>query len=338
MTALLTEQPLVSEDRSAPTALPPIAAVRSAKSVGVVSYVDRLAASLDEIGVDYRPCERAPRGPAAHLHLANSSRRVLWDAATSPSPLVTVHDVLPRTEALTPFYRRLVYPLLRQATVTIVHSRFAADLLRRVNGEGARVEVIPHPVATFASLDRGAARRALGWEGETPLFVLPGVLKGAKLVTEVLAAAAPLLERGRLRLALVGSVSDERVASRARALGAHVLASPGRPAYEQAIVAADGVLVLRDRSVGETNGPLLDALGAGRAVLATAVGSIPELAGDAALYCGPSAEQIRASLLRLCNSDELTLRAEHSEARARMFSGRLVAAAHERLFREVLGG
>src|SRR5262249_42819750 len=168
VTALLTEQPLVSEDRSAPTALPPIAAVRSAKSVGVVSYVDRLAASLDEIGVDYRPCERAPRGPAAHLHLANSSRRVLWDAATSPSPLVTVPDVLPRTEALTPFYRRLVYPLLRQATVTIVHSRFAADLLRRVNGEGARVEVIPHPVATFASLDRGAARRALGWEGETP--------------------------------------------------------------------------------------------------------------------------------------------------------------------------
>jgi glycosyltransferase involved in cell wall biosynthesis len=318
--------------------LPPIAAVRSASSVGVVSYVDRLVALLDEIGVDYRPCERSRRGRAAHLHLANSSRRVLWDAATSPSPLVTVHDVLPRTDALTPFYRRVAYPLLRRATLTIVHSRFAADMLQRVSGGGARVEVVPHPVTTFASLDRDAARRALGWEGAAPLFVLPGVLKRAKLVSAVLSAAAPLLERGRMRLALVGSISDERVADRAHDLGVQVLASPERATYEQAIVAADGVLVLRDRSVGETNGPLLDALGAGRAVLATAVGSIPELAGDAALYCGPSAAQIRASLVRLCDPDELTLRAEHSRARARMFSGSLVAAAHEHFFGEVFDG
>jgi glycosyltransferase involved in cell wall biosynthesis len=318
--------------------MPPIAAVRSARSIGVAWYVDRLAGALAEIGVDYRPCARASRGSAAHLHLANSSRGVLWGAATSPSPLLTLHDVVPRTNALLPGYRRLVYPLLRRAAVTIVHSRFAADLLRRMGGEGKRVEVIPHPVATFASLDREAARRALGWEGDTPVFVLPGVLKSSKLVAEVLAAAGPLLERGRLRLALVGSISDEAVAARARALGVDVLASPGRSSYEQAIVAADCVLVLRERSVGETNGPLLDALGAGRAVLATAVGSIPEVAGDAALYCGPSEAEIRASLTILCDGDELALRAANSRARAGAFSGSIAAAAHARLFREVLDG
>jgi len=318
--------------------LPPIAAVRSARSIGVVSYVDRLAGSLAEMGVDYRPCPRASRGSAAHFHLANSSRGVLWGVASSTSPLVTVHDVVPRTNALLPCYRRLVYPLLRRAAATIVHSRFAADLLRRVGGEGKRVEVIPHPVATFASLDRQAARRALGWEGDTPIFVLPGVLKGSKLVAETLAAAVPLLERGRLRLALVGSIGDEAVAARVGALGVEVLESPGRPSYEQAIVAADCVLVLRDRSVGETNGPLLDALGAGRAVLATAVGSIPEVAGDAALYCGPSEADIRASLTTLCDGDELALRAANSRARARMFSGSIAGAAHERLFQEVLDG
>lgn len=316
--------------------LPPIAAVRSAKSIGVVSYVDRLAGSLAELGVDYRPCARASRGSAAHLHLANSSRGVLWGAATSRARLVTVHDVVPRTTALLPGYRRVVYPLLRKAAVTIVHSRFAADLLRGVGGEGKRVEVIPHPVATFASLDRQAARRALGWEGDTPIFVLPGVLKSSKLVSEVLTAAAPLLEGDRLRLALVGPIGDEAVATRARALGVEVLARPGRPAYEQAIVAADCVLVLRERSVGETNGPLLDALGAGRAVLATAVGSIPEIAGDAALYCGPSEAEIRASLTTLCDGDEVALRAANSRARARMFSGSIAGAAHEHVFREVL--
>ena len=63
-----------------------------------------------------------------------------------------------------------------------------------------------------------------------------------------------------------------------------MLPDPSDADYERAIVASDCVLCLRAGSVGETNGPLLDALGAGRAVLATATGSIPEVAGDAVLY------------------------------------------------------
>jgi glycosyltransferase involved in cell wall biosynthesis len=251
---------------------------------------------------------------------------------------VTVHDVLPRTRTLNPLYRRLVYPLLRRASVAIVHSRFAADLLRRVSGDLAGVEVIPHSTTTFASLDQQAARESLGWEGEGPLFVLPGVLKRSKLVAEALAAAVPLLERRRLRLALVGSIADDGLADCARTFGVEVLSSPDRASYERAIVSADCVLVLRESSVGETNGPLLDALGAGRAVLATAVGSIPEVAGDAALYCGTSAADIRTGLEILCDRDEQALRADNARRRAELFSGRVVAAAHERLFREMFDG
>jgi hypothetical protein len=54
------------------------------------------------------------------------------------------------------------------------------------------------------------------------------------------------------------------------------------------------------------------------------------------VYCGPSTADIRASLERLCDSDELTRRAENARLRARLFSGSVVAAAHERLFRDVL--
>lgn len=320
-------------------ALPPIAGVRSAKSVGVGWYVDRLARFLSDIGVDYRPCDRPPGGSQLlHLHLANSSRRVLWTAATSRSPVVTVHDVLPRTRALIPWYRQLVYPLLRRASVTIVHSGFAADLLRHVSRRQQRVEVIPHPAATFASLDRHQARRSLGWEGDAPLFVLPGVLKSSKLVAQALAAAAPLVEQRRLRFALVGSVVDDRIPGLARSCGVDLIAAPSRKAYEQAIAAADCVLVLRESSVGETNGPLLDALGAGRAVLATPIGSIPEVAGDAAVYCGPTMADIRASLTILCDRDELAGRAESARRRARLFSGSIVASAHEQLFRDAIDG
>jgi glycosyltransferase involved in cell wall biosynthesis len=315
-----------------------ITGVRSARSVGVVRYVDHLSELLAATGVDYVSSEAPVPGLGTHLHFANSSRSVLWDVATRHSTIVTVHDVLPRTGALTIFYRRLAYPLLRRAAATIVHSAFAADLLRSLGARPRRLEMIPHPASSFSSFDRSAARRALGWESECPLFVLPGVLKAAKLVAPALEAAAPLLASGELRLALVGTAVDQELVSRARSLGALILESPGREDYERAIVAADCVLVLRDGSVGETNGPLMDALGAGRPVLATATGSTPELAKAAALYCLPTTTAIRAGLVALCDADERARHAEAARRRAQLFDGRSVAAAHLDLFREVFDG
>jgi glycosyltransferase involved in cell wall biosynthesis len=324
-----------------PVARPLVSAVtgvRSARSVGVVRYVDRLTELLAAAGVDYVPSEALVPGLSTHLHFANSSRRVLRDAATTRPTIVTVHDVLPRTSALTIFYRRLAYPLLRSAAATIVHSAFAADLLRSLGARPRRLEVIPHPASSFSSRDKGAARRDLGWESGCPVFVLPGVLKAAKLVAPALEAAAPLLASGALRLALVGTAVDQELVSRARSLGALILESPSQEDYERAIVAADCVLVLRDDSVGETNGPLMDALGAGRPVLATATGSIPELADAAALYCLPTVTDIRAGLVTLGNPDERARYAETARRRAQLFDGRSVAATHLDLFREVFDG
>lgn len=315
-----------------------VAGVRSPRSVGVVRYVDHLAEQLAAIGVDYLPCGAPVGGFGTHLHLANSSRRVLWNVVPGRRSIVTVHDVLPRTAALTPLYRRVVYPLLRHASATIVHSEFAADLLRSLGARPRRLEVIPHPTSSYESLDQGAARRTLGWEDGRPLFVLPGVLKEAKLVAETLDAAAPLLARGSLNLALVGAAVDPQLISRARSLGALILVSPNRYLYERAIVAADCVLVLREGSVGETNGPLMDALGAGRPVLATATGSIPGLAEAAALYCRPTVSGIRAGLTALCDQGERARRAETAQRRAERFTGSVVAAAHLKLFREVFDG
>jgi glycosyltransferase involved in cell wall biosynthesis len=318
--------------------LPAIAGVRSPRSVGVARYVDHLAELLAAAGVDYLPSDAPVRGFGTHLHFANSSRRVLWDIVAARRTIVTVHDVRPRTTALTALYRGVAYPLLRRAFAIIVHSGFAANLLRASGARPRRLEVIPHPTSSFRSLDQRAARRALGWDRGRPLFVLPGVLKAAKLVAETLEAAAPLLRHGALDLALVGTAVDQELVSRARSLGALTLASPSREAYEQAVVAADCVVVLRDASVGETNGPLMDALGAGRPVLATATGSIPELAEGAALYCSPTAAGIRAGLAALCDRDERALRAETARRRGPLFDGAAVAAAHIELYRDVFGG
>ena len=314
-----------------------VAGIRAETSVGVARYTAQLATALATRGVDYRPAARPLPGLRPHFHLANSSRSLLWRApAQREHFVVTVHDVLPRTRALVPLYRLVAYPIVRRGAAVVVHSAYAAELLERQAGR-TPVRVIPHLAPPGPVQERRAAREALGWAGDAPLFLLPGVLRRVKLVDETLTAAAPLLDRGTLSLALAGPITDASLARRARKLGVHVLAAPDAATYETALAAADTVLVLRLDSVGETNGPLLDALGAGRPVLATRVGSIPELAGDAARYCAPSADGIRGGLLALCDAGERESRARHAAERGWSLRPDRIGAEHAALFAEVFG-
>jgi glycosyltransferase involved in cell wall biosynthesis len=317
-----------------------VVGARSARSLGVSRYVDRLSAALRGLGVAYEPRERPSDGEHVHFHLANSSRRSIWQAPRRPSPFVlTIHDVAPRTAALEPLYHAVVYPFVAgRAAATIVHSRFAADLLVARSGRiRGRLEIIGHPAAPLAGRSRAEARARLGWPAEVPIAVLPGVIKRAKLVEEAVAAAAPLIADGRWRLALVGPVQDRTAALTAQTAGAWLVERPDHPAYEDAIVASDLVLVLRSRSVGETNGPLLDALGAGRAVLASKIGSIPEVAGEAARYCTNDASGIRAALTALADPSELGQRERTASDRGAALTWPAAAAAHAEIFREAFG-
>lgn len=312
-----------------------VSGVRDPRSLGISRYASLLAEALEPHEVRYRLEERALGDDPAHFHLANSSRAFLRRRPRVGAPfVVTVHDVVPRTGALLPLYRALVYPqLARRAAAVIVHSAFAADMLVRVSGaRPARLDLIPHPARRPRHTDRAAARRALGWPEDSLIAVVPGVIKPAKLVREVLAAAAGMPD---WRIALAGRVDDRGAARAARAQGALVLPFPDDADYGRAIVAADCVLCLRSSSVGETNGPLLDALGAGRAVLATRTGSIPEVAGDTARFCDGAEHGIRAGLADLSDPD---IRGELERAamrRAALLTWEASAAAHAALFREV---
>ena len=314
-----------------------VTGVRSASSIGVARYCDRLAGALADLGLDYPLAEHAGGGRNVHFHLANSSRRCIWQAARTERFVVTLHDVVPRTQALAPLYRGVVYPhVVGRSAATVVHSRYAADVLLGLGGRPGRLEVIAHPATRPETLDRTAARASLGLSPDGLVAVLPGVLKRAKLVREAVLALGSVGQEWRLVLA--GPVQDSRAAGEARRAGALVLDHPDDRRYQAAIVAADVVLCLRSRSVGETNGPLLDALGAGRPVLATATGSLPEVAADAARYVRPTAAGIAAGLRALADESERRERSRIARARAAALSWDASAAAHADLFAEVFGG
>jgi glycosyltransferase involved in cell wall biosynthesis len=311
------------------------------RSIGVSKYVERLAAALAELGVAYRPTARPLRTDTSHFHLANSTRRVVPYAVRAQRGfLLTVHDVVPRATVLRPLQRALVVPLcVKRAVRVLVHSEHAARMLSELYGLGAaQIEVVPMPAPVPGSRDRRAARLALGLEPDgSPLFVLPGVLKPAKLVAETVTAARPLLARGRVRLLLAGRILDDRLAAEALAAGVQLLRDPGAESYEHAIVAADAVLCLRRDSVGETNAPLLDAIGAGRPSLVTAVGSGPEVAGDAARVVEPTADGIRAGIEALLDQGERDSRAQAANVRAQQFSWAAAARRHRELLQEMSG-
>ena len=317
-----------------------VAGVRADESLGLRRYCERLQAALALEDVDYLLARRPQPPLPAHWHFGNSSRAAAWlTLATPPPRLVTVHDVRPRMRALMAAYRAVVHPrLYRRAAAIVVHSRFAADMLVADAGVAAdRVHVIPHPASPRPLVARLEARRLLAWPDDGRIAVVPGVLKQAKLVEDILSGAQQFMRTGRWRLAFVGRIADERLARAARAAGALLIEDPDDRTYEHAVSAADAVLVFRADSVGESNGPLLDALGAGKAVLASRVGSIPEVAGDAALFAAATATGVQAGLAALEDAsvrDDLERR-----ARARRMQLRWEAAArlHAELFAEVLG-
>jgi glycosyltransferase involved in cell wall biosynthesis len=310
-----------------------VSGVANPSSAGIWRYAVHLADALGDTDVAY-PLGARAFGDPTHFHLGNSSRAFLRQAHTLRSPFaVTVHDVVPRTAALLPLYRRLAYPPLRKSTsATIVHSTFAANMLVREGGVPRRLEVIHLPAGRPRTVDRVAARRRLGWPEDELIVVLPGVIKGAKLIREAVAAAAGI---ANVRLALAGRIADRGAAREAQGRGGLVLPDPDDAAYEGAIVAADCILCLRAGSVGETNKPLLDALGAGRAVLATPTGSIPEVAGDAVHYCDGTEAGIREGLLELSDVRARIELERAAHQRGAELSWPASAALHAELFREV---
>ena len=220
----------------------------------------------------------------------------LGGPARGPPPwpfLATVHDVVPRTRALRPLHRAVVAPCAPPAG-RVVDPFPARRRDARPPGRcrPSRVEIIPFP-AGARSVN---AHAALSGSGSTRTAhrcsSSPACSKTQSSCARTLGGRAVDFLRP-CATGLAGRVGDQSLAREAEAIGARVLPNPGPKAYEEAIVAADAVICVRAATVGESNGPLLDAIGAGRPSLVSTVGSglvWPALVhGSSTPRLGPSA-------------------------------------------------
>ncbi len=176
-------------------------------------------------------------------------------------------------------------PMLRQllsrSKAAIVHSGCVENELRGAGFSGA-VARIPHG-AWIPDANRSDFRERLGLDETTPLIGIFGFLKPYKRIAESLRAFRRLVRvHPSAKMILVGDPHPELQLDsliRSLDLGLHVSVLGFRPIEEFVgyLAACDIVLNLRYPTVGENSGTLMRALGLGKAVVVSEVGSFSEL-------------------------------------------------------------
>jgi glycosyltransferase involved in cell wall biosynthesis/SAM-dependent methyltransferase len=177
--------------------------------------------------------------------------------------------------------------LLSSARGLVVHSEFVANLMREQGFTGP-IAVIPHG-AWIPRTDRTAARHMLGLDATTPLIGAFGYLKPYKRIAESLRALRRLIAIDpRVRMILVGEPHSEfPIHQIIRTLGltenVRVIGFAPIGKFVEYMGACDIILNLRYPTVGETSGSLQRAMGLGKAVIVSDVGSFSELPDDVCL-------------------------------------------------------
>jgi glycosyltransferase involved in cell wall biosynthesis/SAM-dependent methyltransferase len=174
----------------------------------------------------------------------------------------------------------MLKPVLGRSRGAIVHSAAVESELRALGYQGP-VAKIPHG-AWIVDADRMAYRGGLGIGERTPLIGIFGFLKPYKRIAESLRAFARLVRVApEARLILVGEAHEElplHAMIAALGLEAHARHIGFTPIedFNGYLGSCDIVLNLRYPTVGESSGTLLRALGMGKAVVVSDVGSFRE--------------------------------------------------------------
>jgi glycosyltransferase involved in cell wall biosynthesis len=229
------------------------------------------------------------------------------------------------------FFRTFVRPSVRRAARVLTGSEWTKrDLVERYGVREEKVVVTPYGVDPVFSPDGTAPDRA-------PYALFVGGLEPRKNPIAALEAVA--LADGGLRLVVAGPEKGGR-AEVARAVSRLGLESRvefrGHVAFEELAALYRGASCLVFPSRYEGFGlPVLEAMASGTPVVATTAGSVPEVAGEAAILVDPGDASALAAGIERALADRERLRAAGLE-RSRSFTWAETARLTLDVYRELV--
>jgi glycosyltransferase involved in cell wall biosynthesis/SAM-dependent methyltransferase len=229
-----------------------------------------------------------------HLIAEITIKRGDWDAylrtvADEGDPAAMAYAQRVRALEVGPDYEGvpMLRRLLRRSKALVVHSGCVESQVRREGFTGP-VARIPHG-AWIPEASRAEYRFRLGLDESTLLIGIFGFLKPYKRIAESLRAFRRLVRlEPNAKMILVGEPHPDfplRSLISSLDLAANIRVLGFRPIEEFTgyVAACDIVLNLRYPTVGENSGTLMRALGLGKAVVVSDVGSFCELPPDVCL-------------------------------------------------------
>jgi len=267
----------------------------------------RIGGRFDRIVVHFQPAlYYRPRAPVSKVM---TSVGLLWLALTRRRLELLVH------EADRPIRWRPDYVVLRmalgRATRVVFHTDAERVALERDYRVRVRGQTVPHRVEAAPGPSRRAARERLGLANGAPVFVCPGFLQPSKGFDRAVEAFAGAPDGARLYV--VGSIRDRTPENEAyvRDLADRCRAAPQAALVQEFlsdeefdlwVAAADWVVLPYRRAW--SSGVLARAHALGTPAIVSAVGGLPEQAGDRDLVFEGDEELSR--LLREAASGDLT--------------------------------
>ncbi len=273
----------------------------------------------------------------------------------SPVPIVlTVHDLIPLDPRFagpdSERWGRSVGKSARRAAIVTTPSQYSKDAICRAFAlPDEKVRVIPwaanpacRPVDDAAELHR--VRVAHGLDVERPYAIGFGGQDPRKNTRRLIQAWArlPGAAADRAQLLVVGMQEPmlgllQREIRTAGLEGTCVLSGYVPEADLPALLTGAELLCFPTLSEG-FGLPILDAFKCGTAVVTSPVTSIPEVAGDAAVYVDPeSAESISDGVLQVLSNETLRTELERKgETRSGDFTWAAAAEAYIEVFEEVV--
>ena len=252
---------------------------------------------------------------------------------------VTLHDLLPLTAPALAGYGRSL-PVRAWLRAIRLRARAVVCASEFTRGEALRLSDLDPQRVTVSLLGVDHAWLAADEPPPVPIhpsapptIIFVGLLKPHKNVARLLRAFARVQDRIAHRMVLVARHHDIRNVDRealalARTLADRVELVEDLP-FGELVARVKAAQFAVQPSLHEGFGlPALEAMAAGTPVLAGRAGALPEVCGDAAVYCDPTSEDdIARGLLALATDAGLRARlAAAGRVRARAFSWDACAA------------